>query len=341
MLDYIDNFLKRHGIWQLDPSVALTVTTTNDGYLAMSQAFEKTVGKYDFQVKPTECNYINHLMSNQVDAYIQTNGGDKPSHSYAFWETANDNGYDVTTTTANAFHQNGIVEHPHWTLKERIWYILYAARLGVTYWTNDLQHATWLCNHTYNSSIDMTLYQAYTSCIPVLDSLITFGTKIPAKRSGQRPNTLNPWTYDGIFLGYQNTLYNIRYWDICTGTTKTVTYDSKDEIQYADSPENRFPASEHLMKVFTGDPKTTINLSPGTIELTLKDIESNWDTIDQSIDHTPLSYTAVTAAKLNHKQHQKIIQKLRQSIQKVNHEAFKSPDIPHLKQEQEKYRHIN
>ena len=60
-----------------------------------------------------------------------------------------------------------------------------------------------------------------------------------------------------------------------TGTTKTAMHNSKDEIQYGDSPKNRSPASEHLMKIFTGDSETTTNISPGTIELTLKDIKSN------------------------------------------------------------------
>ena len=119
----------------------------------------------------------------------------------------------------------------------------------------------------------MTPLQAYTGQVPVLDSLITFGSKITAKRPGQRPNTLNPWTYDGIFLGYRNTTHSIIYWDVFTVTTKTATHDSKDEIQYGDSPTNRSPASEHLMKMFTGDSETTTNFSPGKIELSLKDVQ--------------------------------------------------------------------
>ena len=55
----------------------------------------------------------------------------------------------------------------------------------------------------------MTPIQAYSGQIPTLDSLITFGTKITAKQPGTRPTSLNPWRYDGIFLGYQNTMHNI------------------------------------------------------------------------------------------------------------------------------------
>ena len=183
----------------------------------------------------------------------------------------------------------------------------------------------------------MTPFEAYTGCIPSLDSLITFGTKITAKKPGDRPTTLNPWTYDGIFLGYQNTKNNIRYWDVHTGTTKTATHDSKDELQYGDSPANRSPASEHLMEVFTGDSSTTTNTTPDKIELKLKDVKSpTSDEIQkQIIDESPKAYTAAAAAKLTHKPRRRIVRKLRGIINKIRKNAFKRPDLTHLKQELE------
>ena len=45
---------------------------------------------------------------------------------------------------------------------------------------------------TYHSAIGMISFQAYIDHIPLLDSLIMFGTKITAKRPDQHPNTLNP-----------------------------------------------------------------------------------------------------------------------------------------------------
>ena len=98
----------------------------------------------------------------------------------------------------------------------------------------------------------MTPIQAYLGQILVLDSLITFGAKITAKQPGTRPTAFNPWTYNGIFLGYQNTIHNIQYWDDYTGTMKTAKHDFKDNIQYGDDVENRSPASTHLMEVFIG-----------------------------------------------------------------------------------------
>jgi hypothetical protein len=123
---------------------------------------------------------------------------------------------------------------------------MYSARLGTEFWVDALLHATWLYNQTYRSKIKMTPLQAFSGQIPALNSLITFGAKITAKKLGTRPTTFNPWAYDGIFLGYQNTKHNIKYWDINTGSIKTAKHNSKDEIQYGDNPHNQSPASKHL-----------------------------------------------------------------------------------------------
>ena len=122
-----------------------------------------------------------------------------------------------------------------------------------------------------------------------------------------------------------------------TGTTKTATHDSKDKLQYGDSPENRSPSSEHLMQVFTGDSSTTTNMTPNKIELKLKDVKSpTSDEIQkQIIDESPKAYTAAVAAKLTHKPRRQIVRKLRGIINKIQKNAFKRPDLAHLKQELE------
>ena len=52
-------------------------------------------------------------MPDQVDAYIQTDGGGELAHSHAFLQTVEHHGYDTTTMAADASFQNGIVERPH------------------------------------------------------------------------------------------------------------------------------------------------------------------------------------------------------------------------------------
>ena len=169
----------------------------------------------------------------------------------------------------------------------------------------------------------MTPIQAYSGQIPALDSLITFGAKITAKQPGTRPTSLNPWTYDGIFLGYQNTMHNIRYWDVHTGTMKIAKHDSKDEIQYGDDIENRSPASTHLMEVFTGSADHTTNTQPEKLDLKLSDQSSPSpnDTLNDLLQHSPLPYTAKAAAAAAAKVTAPTIQQ--QRINRIYHKTNK------------------
>ena len=144
-LDYIESFLQKHGIWNLNPSITMrTVKTTKDGNIAQSCAFDNTDWEAKYNVHSKDCNFIDHLMPNHVDAYIQTNGGGKFPSSHAFWCMVTGHNYDITSTAPDASHQNGIVERPHQSLKEGTWLMLYAARLGVEFWADALLHATWL-----------------------------------------------------------------------------------------------------------------------------------------------------------------------------------------------------
>ena len=133
----------------------MKITTTEGGYLSKSCAFESKVRESNFEVQPTSCNFINHLMlmPDQVDAYITTDGGGELSKNNDFCRTANKYGYDVTSIATDASFQNGMVECRHRMLKERMRGMLYAARLGTEFLSNALIHATWLYNQTYYSAI--------------------------------------------------------------------------------------------------------------------------------------------------------------------------------------------
>ena len=154
---------------------------------------------------------IHHLLSDQVNATIITDGSGELTALHNVRRTANIHGYEVRTTASDESSQNGIVEQPHRTLKEKMRCILYSARLGTEFWADTMMHATWLYNQTYHSTIKMTPLQAYLGQTPAFNSIITFGAKITAKKPGMKFTATNPWTYDGIFLGYQNIMHNIRY----------------------------------------------------------------------------------------------------------------------------------
>ena len=184
-IQYVNAFLKKHGIKNTDPTKAFRITTTKDKYLASSKAFENTANNYDLEVVPVYQVEIAELFEDvTIDAFIMTDGGGQFANCKGFQNMVGNHGYDVTTTAADGSHENGIVQRPHQTLKERIRCMMYSARLGTEFWADTLLHATWLYNRTYHKAVKMTPFQAYTNKVPTLDSFITFGAKLTAKKPG-------------------------------------------------------------------------------------------------------------------------------------------------------------
>jgi hypothetical protein len=184
---YIDKFLKRHGVRTTNPSKVI-ITTSETGYLAKSRAFEDTLREQQYVVQPTDddIDFFGDLLPDHVEATITTDGGGELSKSHDLKRVCNSHGYEVNSTAADASSQNRMVERPHRTLKERMRCMMYSARLGTEFWADALLHATWLYNQKYHSKIKMTHLQAFSGQIPALDSLITFGAKITAKKPGTR-----------------------------------------------------------------------------------------------------------------------------------------------------------
>jgi hypothetical protein len=174
----------------------------------------------------------------------------------------------------------------------------------------------------------MSYVHFITGQVPLLDSLVTFGAKITAKKPGNRPTTLNPRSYNGNFLGYQNTMHNIKYWGINTGAIKTAKHDSKDEIQFGDNPSNRMPASKHLMEVFTGSADYRTATAPEHVEIELKDKMSTSaiDVLERNLLDSLLPYTVATVAEVSRKQQRWMDRK----INKMK-AAFRRPEIGDLK----------
>ena len=159
-------------------------------------------------------------------------------------------GYDKGTQ--NLSSQSGMAEQPHYTIKEKMQFMLYATRLGTKFWVFALLHAIWFYNWQYHYAIKKkNPYKAFIGKLPIIESLFTWGCKVTAKKSDTRPTTITPHAYDGIFLGYMNTMLNLWYYDVHTGTIKYSWHDIKGEAQYGDSPDQWTPSSQHLIEVFT------------------------------------------------------------------------------------------
>ena len=97
-----------------------------------------------------------------------------------------------------------------------------------------------------------------------------------------------------MFLGYHATMDNIVYWDVHAHQKRTARHYDYDELQYGTAPENRSPASRHLLEVHTGTPHTERR----THELLEKATDVHptdtpiMDDNTQIIQDSPLPYTA-------------------------------------------------
>ena len=70
----------------------------------------------------------------------RTDGG-KEFMAKPITETIVSYGYHHEKTAADTSFQNGIVERPHRTLKEKMRCMLYSSRLGVEFWVDAIMHA--------------------------------------------------------------------------------------------------------------------------------------------------------------------------------------------------------
>ena len=121
-----------------------------------------------------------------------------------------------------------------------------------------------------------------------------------------------------------NTMLNLWYYDVHTGTIKYSQHDSKDEAQYGDPKDQRTPANQRLLEVFTNssheeigsnlklDPTVPIDIQDGHKSATTEQI------LDEVLELPPDAYTNAAAVMIK---------------MMVNYAMFQWPDISHLKEE--------
>jgi hypothetical protein len=107
-----------------------------------------------------------------------------------------------------------------------------------------------------------------STTLPGSTRLITFGSKITARKAKTRTTALVTNSFSGIFLGYRATMDHLVYWDDRAQCRRTAKHLTTDELQYGDPPNQRSPASKHLLEVLMGTPhkdrRTDIMLEPAT-----------------------------------------------------------------------------
>jgi hypothetical protein len=78
----------------------------------------------------------------------------------------------------------------------------------------------------------VTPFEGYFGTKPDLSHLKVFGSRVCAKRSGDRSGKHDRNNFTGIFLGFTATDHNIRYFDLESGLVKRSHHANFDEAWY-------------------------------------------------------------------------------------------------------------
>jgi hypothetical protein len=101
----------------------------------------------------------------------------------------------------------------------------------------------------------------------------------------------------GIFLGYHATMDNI-YWDTNAQRVQTAKHHEHDGMQYGSAPEERSPASKHLLGTMTRAPHTE-RCTDSLLEQKDKAFDTQPEVIrplhEQIINDSPIPFAASAA----------------------------------------------
>ena len=164
--------------------------------------------------------------------FIWTDQGGELAGSHDFLNVCGENHYKSEPTGSDTPSQNGNVEIYNDKFGARVRSLLYGTCLPAKYWSDALLHCVYLHNQLIHSETRHTPFEGYYGHKPYLSHLHVFGSRVCAKRSGDRRAKLNHHDFTGIFLGYTATDQNIRYIDLNTGVVKTCHHATFDEAWY-------------------------------------------------------------------------------------------------------------
>ena len=181
-------------------------------------------------------------------------------------------GYTIQLTGADSSHQNGSVERSHRTIGNMIRSLLHGAELSRRFWPYAFYHALFLMNripHHDKPSPPITMCSSKRFS---LESLRVFGCRVYVRLPGDRKSKLDHHTLPGIFIGYNETMKNIYWYNPNSNLVKTASHVRFDEgMSDLDDP----PPNVKLLQRVEHD-----NIIPDAAELSI-------DPIDLQLDSSP------------------------------------------------------
>ena len=160
---------------------------------------------------------------------VRTDQDKSLGKSVDFVKMLKDEKFTLELTGTDSSQQNSLAERPHRDLAQMMRCMLFSAELSSAYWSYALTMAVYIKNRLPHSALSTTPFQAFTGRRPDLSRLRIFGSRVYARKSGERAAKLDNHTAEGIFLGFTATDANVYFIDDETGTIKTGQHVIFDE----------------------------------------------------------------------------------------------------------------
>jgi GAG-pre-integrase domain len=186
-----------------------------------------------FKTKAPPIIWLNGWLATHApvcpDKYVRLDQGGDLARCREVTNLFRNAGYRVEITGAGDSAQNGPVERPHQTIAAGIRALLLGADLELTFWPYAFHHFLRLYNITPHAGRKVTPHELQYGEPPDLSRLRTFGCRVYVYPPGKRSAKLATHVDRGIFLGYQQTMQNILYFDLSTKQVKVNTHARFDE----------------------------------------------------------------------------------------------------------------
>ena len=167
--------------------------------------------------------------------------------SVEFLAMLKDEEFTPELTGTDSSQQNAIGERPHRDLAQMMRCMLHSAELGPAYWSFALAHAVYIKNCLPHSTIKTTPFPAFTGKRPDLSRLRIFGSRVFARKTGNRPAKLDNHASEGTFLTFTATDANVYYIDDNTGLVKMGQHVTFDEAHMT-VPAGRAPLAAQALQ---------------------------------------------------------------------------------------------
>ena len=180
-----------------------------------------------------------------------------------------DFGYTIQLTGADSSHQNGSVERSHRSIGNMIRSLLHGADLPRKFWPYAFYHSLFIMNRIMHHDKPLPPITACSGKRISLEALRVFGCRVYIRLPGERKAKLDSHTASGIFLGYNETMKNIYWYDPDSNLIKTASHVRFDEGM-ADVPDP--PPNVQLLQRVEHD-----NIMPDPTELAINPVDFQLD----------------------------------------------------------------